>query len=74
MRIWYLKRIAELKASQDGYIDFVIRAETEQIARNIAAKYDLIDHGIWKDKNKTTCSPLTDEGKREIITASYCGF
>ena len=50
---------------------FVIRAETETRARQMAAKAEANEER-WNDPTATTCSPLQTNGPEKIIMEEYC--
>lgn len=72
MKLWVVARIAD--TNWDEYDSFVIRAENEQEAREIAydADYNCGEYNdLWKDLNKSTCECLSEQGEAEVISFNY---
>jgi hypothetical protein len=69
MQIWFLDRPVT-GACYDAVLSFIVRAESEGRARQLAA-----ENCGWEGPNmwlKTaTCVPLTDQGKEEIIVREF---
>ena len=53
----------------DTYDSFVVRAETEERARELAYEESSMEE--WKDPAITVCTPLKNEGEEEIILGSF---
>lgn len=51
---------------------FIIRADTEESARNLASKRaNKHTAALWLDCKQTTCKQLTSRGKEGIIRGAY---
>ena len=61
------------RTTQGRYREFIIRAECEAHARNLAAAQasTRAEMRVWRDPNSTTCSVIPSEGKTEIISVIY---
>ena len=73
INIYLIKRLTEV--SYDEYDSFVIRAENEIQARNMAFNvsndfYKNYCHD-FKDLSKSSCEIITKEGTEEIILSSF---
>lgn len=57
----------------DCYYGFVVRAETEQEARNLADKRgdESARGNPWQDPAYTTCTPLSADGPAEVIMEDF---
>lgn len=66
MRLYFLDRISA--GGWDTAESFVIRAESEDEARNIAADND---GSIWLDTTSTTCIILIDDGASGIVCRDF---
>ena len=85
MKLWLLRPIRpEIEEDKrywwddyNIYIGFVIRAETEERARQLAdEKADCVcdeQVGIWLDSSLTSCVELIASGPEEVIIHDYTG-
>jgi hypothetical protein len=83
MKLWKLEPITPWEPWFDKAFGFVVRAETEQEARKFAAaeagdedawRSDRDAPGwrsVWEQPGKTTCVPLTAEGKAEVVLRDF---
>ena len=84
MKLWILEPIGVTKESlrggpwdfwYDKVFGFVVRAETEYLARNLAQKNggDEIknDRPVWDNPNLSTCIELTINGEEDIIMQDF---
>jgi hypothetical protein len=83
MKLWTLKRIYNLPENDDPWItpydklrSIVVRAESEQIARSLAAEnsFDEIDWepcNPWLSPKYTSCKELLTSGKQEVIVVDF---
>ena len=81
MKLWLLRPIRERKKRNawepwyDKAFGFVIRAETEQDARQLAndSGGDEVQNGHdpWLDRKQSTCVELLAKGKEENIIMDY---
>lgn len=84
MRLWLLRPIDKDSGPWEGLYDrvfgFVIRAETEERARQIAAENagfenpflsGHYDKSPWNDAALSTCTPVGDEGEEALIIHDY---
>lgn len=78
MRLWKLSRpgkISDRCVPYDSAFSFVIRANTEQEAREIANanggdERDL-DGEFWLDPQNASCEELAPDGTHEVISREY---
>ena len=73
MKLWLLSR-DENKGNYDEYIGFVIRAESEQAAREIAVKKVRIyrePDTRWLNSEYAACTEITLDGDEGIILDSF---
>jgi hypothetical protein len=80
MKLWILNPTAEgqKRITYDCYNAFIVRAKTENSARNYAASRKGYESrampkgsSFWKDPALSTCTELTNEGDAGIVIASY---
>lgn len=65
MKLWKLEREGDY--GYDQFIGFVIRASSENRARQLASEKG----DIWLDSEETTCTQIFISGEEEIILESY---
>lgn len=72
MRLWLL--ISKRESDYDTACGFVVRAETEQFAREFAAG-DCGDEreDTWLSPEFSSCEVLADEGKPGVVLRDYRG-
>ncbi len=88
MKLWILKQNDKLERDddpwfipEDKFVSFVVRAESESIARMLAAKEAKSgDESMWKPCNPwlspkySTCNELIVSGISEVVMSSFhCG-
>lgn len=74
MKLWKLYRLdAEFTSHYDENQGFVVRAETEQQAREIASKrlFGDEDPEMWLYARFSSCVEITLDGSPEIILVDY---
>ncbi len=70
MHLWLVKRIGPV--DYDEYEGFLIRAESEQRAREMAeAKRADEEKGTWADPERSSCTLVTAEGAEEILLEDF---
>ena len=84
MKLYILRQVKEWEPWYDTARGFIVRAESEQAARQLIYDYSK-DCGIWQDDLKsgyegkevwlnpelTTCTELNPKGKSEIIMRDF---
>ena len=72
MRLWHLARYETDNPRHDETHGYVVRAETEQEAREIASK-PRGDEGpaAWLDSRRSFCVPLEHDGEPGIILRDF---
>ena len=55
----------------DEYDAFVVRAENEEEARELASKENTFEAVHWLDKTVSTCEEIKIKGDKEIILSSF---
>jgi len=72
MKLWVLNNIDEGHPIYNSYEGFVIRAQTEKAARQLAALV-ASDEGpdAWFNEKKSTCVQLKVGGKEDIILSDF---
>lgn len=60
MALWKIERTDDI--GWDEYIGYVVRAKTEEEARNLVG---------WTNKSRADCSRLNPRGKAEILFDSF---
>ena len=72
MKLWMISRNNKTNIWYDENIAHIIRAESEEKARALAAE-DACDEGenMWLNKDETTCSEIDKTGDEEIILTSF---
>lgn len=72
MRLWIILRPDEEPPAYDVANGFVVRAESESAAREIASK-NSGDEGrsVWLDPEKTTCVELMADGEPGCILVDF---
>lgn len=68
MKLWLIERHG--RCDYDEHDAAVIRADSEEEARRIAAK-DMIPKNIWLSATESSCVPLAFEGEDKIIVSSF---
>jgi hypothetical protein len=69
MKLFLLSREAN---DYDEYDSFVVRAESETQARQIAAaSHGFEDESEWLEGGKSRCDELTPEGAPGVVIGSY---
>lgn len=75
MKLWVLRLNRELKlreSAYDRYYGFIVRAENEKVAREMAteeAKFNPTPND-WKSTD-FSCEELTAEGEAEIVSSDF---
>ncbi len=70
MQLWLIK--SRLEVDYDCYNGFVIRAETEIAARQIASRKACREGAVfWIDSRKSTCSVLEITGEAQVILSDF---
>ncbi len=72
MNLWVLRSINGWEEVYDVADNFVIRAETEQEARNLATG-ECGDEGpdVWRNPELVSCTKLIAEGAEKIIMIDF---
>ena len=69
MKLWLLQRNNGYNYDQaDG---FVVRAELEENARDLASEFCHTKEPEWRDSKKTSCVELAVNGSPEVIICDY---
>lgn len=83
MKLWILRPVENLDnennpwryGKYDAYYGFVMRAETEEIARQLAADVACAENNRfgnpWINNMYTTCYELTSDGAVGIVLSDY---
>ncbi len=74
MKLWHLTRKERPVDDWDMSISFVVRAETEKDARQIAFDNEgcrWYETNVWKDPEQTLCTELTADGEAEMIIVDF---
>lgn len=71
MKLWILKRVDMTFGDYDAYYGFVIRAESEEIAREMASKEERDRPGFWKNPALSICEELLPEGEGGILLDDF---
>jgi hypothetical protein len=75
MKLWKLYGIKDsgFDWAWDTHFGFVIRAETEERARQLASEavYWCENGAAWLDPDFTTCEEITGEGEEEVVLKDY---
>lgn len=70
--VWLLTR--KKHCGYDEYDSFVVRADTEQEARELCTKEEETDYKAanhWLEKIRSTCKPLHAAGETGVILGSF---
>lgn len=72
MKLFLLKRVDMTYGYYDQFYGFVIRAENEEKARELASK-ESADEGLlfWKDRSLTICEELLPDGPEDILIRDF---
>lgn len=72
MKLYYIRPIRDWTPWYDTADGFIVRAESEEEARQLASS-DAGCEGekVWLDPKETVCEVLSDAGKSKIIIRSF---
>jgi hypothetical protein len=70
-QLWLLSVVEGYPYIYDMYDQKVVRAETEERARQIANETTCDEGMIWEDPKRTTCLPIDPNGPEEEILGSF---
>jgi hypothetical protein len=77
MRLWILEPVERNVSDFDIALGFVVRAQSEAIARDLVQAEGGDETGwehetpFWNDLARTTCVELVPRGKEGIVLSSY---
>lgn len=75
MKLWLIERTADHGGEWDIFLGFVVRAETEQAARQLAAENSVGWHPTpdadWLDSAWASCVEVSAEGDAGVILDSF---
>lgn len=71
MKLWILRPVKDWVPWYDKNFGFIVRAETEYDARNLANRAFSDEGDVWDEPEFTTCTELSTEGDQEIIMTDF---
>ena len=70
MRLWLLRRL-DTRLLYDANAGFVVRAESEEAARNLANSQAADEGLLWNNLSASSCEVLDHEGSRGIVLTDF---
>ncbi len=72
MKLWLLRPVDDWEPWYDKAFGFVVRAETEGRARELAsADAGNEGAGVWLNADETTCEELSDDGPEAVVIQDF---